>query len=134
MANVAAGYPQNLISCRSSWGIHILIYVLIFYLWFHTAFNTIQIISRRVVGRAEETSTYSWSRFYTVNCQPTVSNYQLSHLRYSREPNPSLRGGRRECYTLPPWAPEKTYPENLVKIHTWVEAMEHPQTLGPENL
>ena len=26
---------------------------------FHVAFNTVQVISRRVVGRAEETSTYS---------------------------------------------------------------------------
>ena len=26
------------------------------------------------------------------------TNYQLSHLRPCREPNPSLRGGRRECY------------------------------------
>ena len=55
-------------------------------------------MSRRVVGRAEETSTYSWSRFCTVNCRPTASNYQLSHLRPCREPNPGLRGGRRECY------------------------------------
>ena len=27
-----------------------------------------------------------------------ASNYQLSHLRLCQEPNPSLRGGRRECY------------------------------------
>ena len=51
-----------------------------------------------VVGRAEETSTYSSSRFCTVNCRPTASNYHLSHLRPCREPNPGLRGGRRECY------------------------------------
>ena len=35
------------------------------------------------------------SRFCTVNCRPTASNYQLSHLRPCREPDPSLRGGRR---------------------------------------
>ena len=70
---------------------------LFIYFGFHVTFNTVQVISRRVVGRAEETSTYSWSRFCTVNCQPTASNYQLSHLRSGREPNPSLRGGRREC-------------------------------------
>ena len=29
----------------------------IFYLGFYVAFNTVQVISRRVVGRAEETST-----------------------------------------------------------------------------
>ena len=51
------------------------------YLGFYVAFNTVQVISRQVVGRAEETSTYSSLRFCTVNCRPTASNYQLSHLR-----------------------------------------------------
>ena len=51
------------------------------YLGFYVAFNTVQVISRRVVGRAEETSTYSSLGFSTVNCRPTASNYQLSHLR-----------------------------------------------------
>ena len=46
---------------------------------FTFSFNTVQVISRRVVGRAEETSTYSSSGFCTVNCRPTASNYQLSH-------------------------------------------------------
>ena len=55
--------------------------ILFIYLGFYVAFNTVQIISRRVVGRAEETSTYSSLGFCTVNCQPTASNYQLSHLR-----------------------------------------------------
>ena len=68
------------------------------YLGFCVAFNTVQFMSRRVVERAEETSTYSWSGFCTVNCRPTASNYQLSHLRSGREPNPGLRGGRQECY------------------------------------
>ena len=56
-------------------------------------------------GRAEETSTYSSSGFCTVNCRPTASNYQLSHLRPCREPNPGLRGGRRVlplCHRAPP--------------------------------
>ena len=75
----------------------VLQYILI-YLGFYIAFNTVQVISQRVVERAEETSTYSLSEFCTLNCQPTVSNYQLSHLRLCRELNPSLRGGRRECY------------------------------------
>ena len=35
---------------------------------FYVAFNTVQVLSRRVVGRAEETSTYSSSGFCTVNC------------------------------------------------------------------
>ena len=63
------------------------------YLEFYVAFNTVQVISRRVVGRAEETSTYSSLGFCTVNCRPTASNYQLSHLRPCQELNPSLRGG-----------------------------------------
>ena len=68
------------------------------YLGFYVPFNIVQVISRRAVGRAEETSTYSWSRFCTVMCRPTASNYQLSHLRPCREPNSGLRGGRREFY------------------------------------
>ena len=31
--------------------------IFFFYLGFNVAFNTVQVISRRVVGRAEETST-----------------------------------------------------------------------------
>ena len=65
---------------------------------FYVAFNTVQVISRRVVGRAEETSTYSSSGFCTVKFRPMASNYQLSHLRPCREPNLGLRGGRRESY------------------------------------
>ena len=68
------------------------------YLGFYVAFNTVQVISRRVVGRAEETSTYSSLGLCTVNCRPTASNYQLSHLRPSRGSNPGLRGGRCEYY------------------------------------
>ena len=78
---------------------------LFIYLGFYVAFNTVQVISRRVVGRAEETSTCSSLGFCTVNCRPTARNYQLSHLRPCRESNPGLRGGRRECYhsaTVPP--------------------------------
>ena len=64
------------------------------YLGVYVAFNTVHVISRWVIGRAEETSTYSSLGFCTVNCRPTASNYQLSHLRSGREPNPGLRGGR----------------------------------------
>ena len=62
------------------------------------SFNTVQVISQRVVLCAEETSTYSWSRFYSVNCRLMASNYQLSHLRSGRDTNSDLRGGRGECY------------------------------------
>ena len=75
------------------------------YLGFYVAFNTVQVISRWVVGRAEETSIYSSLGFWTVNCQSTASNYQLSHLRPCRELNPGLRGGRRECYQSATVAP-----------------------------
>ena len=83
------------------------------YLGFYVAFNTVQVISQRVFGRADETSTYSWSRFCTVNCRPTASNYQLSHLRSSREPNPELRDGRRECYHSATLAPRFLYRSNI---------------------
>ena len=76
------------------------------YFGFYVTFNTVQVISQRLVGRAEETTTYSSLGFCTVNCQPTASKYQLSHLRPCHELNPGLRGGRRECYTLPPWPPD----------------------------
>ena len=33
------------------------LFILFIYLGFYVAFNTVQVISRRVVGRAEETST-----------------------------------------------------------------------------
>ena len=41
---------------------------LFIYLGFYAAFNNVQVISRRVVRRAEETSTYSWSR-WLPKCQ-----------------------------------------------------------------
>ena len=40
------------------------------YLGFYVAFNIVQVISQRVVGKEKETSTYSWLRFCTVNCWP----------------------------------------------------------------
>ena len=72
-------------------------------LGFYVAFNTVQVISRRVVGRAEETSTYSLLGFCTVNCRPTASNYQLSHLRPWRGSNPGPEVGGESVTTLPPW-------------------------------
>ena len=87
---------------------------LFIYLRFYVAVNTVQVISRWVVGKAEETSAYSSSGFCTVNCRPTASNYQLSHLRPSREPNPSLRGGRRECYHSATVAPLKISYKNFL--------------------
>ena len=77
------------------------------YLGFYVTFNTVQVISRWVVGRAEETSTYGSLGFCTVNCRPTASNYQLSHMSPCRESNSGLRGGRRECYHSATVAPKE---------------------------
>ena len=46
---------------------HILFLLQFIYLGFYVTFNTVQVISRQVVRRAEETSTHNWSRFCTVN-------------------------------------------------------------------
>ena len=62
------------------------------YLGFYVGFNTAQVISPQVVGRAEETSTYSSSGFCTVNCQTMESNYQVS-----------TEVGGKSVSTLPPW-------------------------------
>ena len=84
---------------------------LFLFIWGFTSLLTLN----RSVGRADETSTYSWSRFCTINCRPTASNYQLSHLRPCWEPNPGLRGGRQECYHSATVAPTHRQ-TNLIKI------------------
>ena len=76
---------------------------LFIYLGFYVAFKTVQVISRRVVGSAEETSTYSSLGFCTVNCRPTASNYQLSHLRPCDDRTPASEVGGESVTTLPPW-------------------------------
>ena len=103
---------------------------LLIYLGFYVTFNTVQVISRRVVGRAEENSSLG---FCTVNCRPTASNYHLSHLRPCRESNPGLRGGRQECYHSATVAPEvqlETANENGLKIEFDIITMTtHPNLL-----
>ena len=79
---------------------HAITYLFI-YLGFYVASNTVQGISRRVVGRTEETLTYSLSGFCTVNCRPTASNYQLSHLSES-------------VTTLPLWPQNMLLPPAIV--------------------
>ena len=52
------------------------------FIWGFT--SLVQVISQRVLLWAEETNTYSWSRFCTVNCQPSVipnSHYRWYLLR-----------------------------------------------------
>ena len=107
------------------------------YLGFYVAFNTVQVISRQVVGRSEETSTYSSLGLCTVNCRPTASNYQLSHLRPSPGSNPSLRGGRRECYHSTTVAPFHFIPKFLSCYTTRLLAQQHLTyyyTIGKEKL
>ena len=70
---------------------------------FYVTFDTVQVISQWIAGRAEETITCSWSRFCTVNCQPMANNYQLSNLRPGLEPNPASEVGGKSVTTLPPW-------------------------------
>ena len=48
---------------------------LFIYLGFHVAFNTVQVISRRVVGRAEETSTIQFIR--VLYCKLPTNGKQL---------------------------------------------------------
>ena len=69
-----------------------------------------------MVRKAAETSTYSWSRSCTVNCRPTASNYQLSHLRSGREPNLNLKGGRQECYHSAAVAPARSLTKTLSSV------------------
>ena len=76
---------------------------LFIYLEFYVAFNTVQVISRWVVGRAEETSKYSLLGFCIVNCRPTASNYHLSHLRPGGDRTPASEVGGESVNTLAPW-------------------------------
>ena len=91
-------------------------YAVFIYLGFYVAFNTVQVISQWVVGRAEETSSYIWPRCCTVNCRPTASNHQLSYLRQCRDPNPGLRGGRRGCYHSATVAPTIPIQRSLPQV------------------
>ena len=86
MVNVMLGFCVKKILCGPLVRVLVFDKGLEFNVKFYIAFDTVQVIPR-VVGRAEETSTYSLLGFCTVN-------YQLSHLRPCRELNPGLRGGR----------------------------------------
>ena len=70
-----------------------------------TLYNTVQVISRQVVARAEETSTYSSLGFCTVNCRPMARNYQLSHVPEAvpETETPASEVGSESVTTLPPW-------------------------------
>ena len=69
----------------------------------------------------------------TVNCRPTASNYQLSHLSPSRGSNPGLRGGKRECYhsaTVAPASLEKcqhSIKSTFKKVKTQIQKGANPE-------
>ena len=73
------------------------------YLVFYITPSTLSVILWQVVGRPEETSTYSWSRFCTAKLP---SDGKLSHKRLSWNSNSDLRGGRREYYYSQTVAPD----------------------------
>ena len=77
---------------------------LFIYLGFYVAFNTVQVISRWVVGRAEETSTYSPSGF----CKLPTNGKQLSAFPLGTVLGTKPRQQRWEASvtTLPPWPPK----------------------------
>ena len=90
---------------------------LFIYLGFYVAFNTVQVIWRRVVGRAVETSTYSWSRFCTVNWRATTS-----FLTWGRAGNRTLTSevGDESVTILPLWPLMVVLKANNIKIYVVV--------------
>ena len=70
---------------------------LFIHLGINITFNTVHVISRRVVLWAKETSTYSWSRFCTDHCRSQVRNCHLSHIWFGVWAA-DLRGGIWVCY------------------------------------
>ena len=85
---------------------------LFIYLGFYVTFNTVQVISRRVVGRAEKTSTCSL--YGVLYCKLPTNGKQLPAfpLEAVRESNPGLRGRRRKCYHSATVAPQ--YPSTFI--------------------
>ena len=78
-------------------GMQIPIVLLFIYLGFYVAFNTVQVISQRVVGRAEETSTYSLSGF----CKLPTDSKQLPAFPLEAMPETKPRPQRWEARVLP---------------------------------
>ena len=67
---------------------------LFIYLGFYVAFNTVQVISRRVVGRAEEPSTYS------SYCKLSTNGKQLPAFPHEAVPGIEPRPQRWEARVL----------------------------------
>ena len=84
LQNVLTCVPDNLktfMDFIQTWHTHVFGSGFI-YLGLYVAFNTVQVISRWVVGRAEETSTYNWSRF----CKLLTNGKQLPAFPFEVEP------------------------------------------------
>ena len=82
----------TVIHTKRSWGIftkqtdkyretHYLFYIFVCLLFYVKPSTSVLVILLRVIGRAEETSTYSCLRFCTINSLPVASNYYLSDYR-----------------------------------------------------
>ena len=82
----------------------------------NTLLGTLLIIMYQVVGRAGETSIYSWSRFCTINCRPTASNYQPSYMRTGWDLNSDFTGGRQVCHHCATMAPLSAEKRKLPRI------------------
>ena len=76
-----------------------LIFIYYLSIWVLTTLST-HCIGHITTGSfmCRETSSYSQSRFCTVNFRPTASNYQLSNLRSDPDSNFDLRGVTQKCY------------------------------------
>ena len=96
-------------SARPNYGLHVLTITMhtevCLFICLFGVLRRFQHCTGHITTGAEETSTYSSLGFCTVNCRPTASNYQLSHLRPWRGSNPGRRGGRLECYNSATVAP-----------------------------
>ena len=103
----SSNFSLCVLDSKCFWSKYILTLYLFIYLGFNVAFNTVRVISRRVVGRAEETSTYSSLGLCTVNCRPTASNNQLSHLSPCGDRTLASEVGG-ECYHSATMAPTYT--------------------------
>ena len=79
------------------------LYHLFIYLGFYVAFNTVQVISRWVVGRAEETSTYG-SVLLTADQQQATISFP-TWLGLGTEPQPQ-RWEVESVTTQPLWPPD----------------------------
>ena len=70
---------------------------LFIYLGFYIAFNTVQVISQLVVGRTDETSTYSSSGF----CKLPTNGKQLPAFQLEAVPGTKTRAQKWEARELP---------------------------------